>query len=671
MTSAGFEAQAVAGWSAAWLTELRNRVVSPWLLTASGVLAIVALAGSWLHYDGSWPGNAAAWAAWLLGMVAIGGAFVRPGLVGTSVRRLIRGTPLALVRSDFGIGAACLAIYLVSHLWNLESSPWNANGLFDDAAWDLYFARTHAFVAPYQAAFFDDVGRISRETLFHYVITGAFSVFGFNLPVFNGVLLGLGAVTVVFTTLAVHRLTASPAVALVSAVALNLFPLHYLHVFVGHRYAIAAPLMAVSLYYLYSGFELRSGLRLALSGTFAALCLGSAVMGKQYILGLLLAAVLVPIADRRRWQSTAHRTSAVIWLAAFAIAATPLLAYVSFNTAEYLGREGGLLREFTDAFATSGLEGVRPYFEALWGLFFASDTFARQWLHDYPLIPLAWYPLVLGGLVVALVRRRFEIAFLATIPIASALLATPYDFRVLLAAPIWIIAMGLALDAALRAWASVRSSRTSDARSERPVITGFRVGLPATALALLVLGIVPSAAYLWDASREPHSRYLLDHGDVAVARVLQDVAAGSTNPTASVKPDELRRTGPAGGARWDVMACPGSAYAVAHAFLQGFDDRRILAFCDGLPQALLRPEQIVELNTAALRASAPSGRALKLIWEEHPNAAQALAYFRSLEIGSWTALTGSVDGQPWRLHVLTVPARDVERLQQQVAGAPA
>ena len=54
--------------------------------------------------------------------------------------------------------------------------------------------------------------------------------------------------------------------------------------------------------------------------------------------------------------------------------------------------------DFDGEAAAAGIDGVRPAFEALWTMFFARDTFARMWLHDYPLIPLAWYPLLVGGL---------------------------------------------------------------------------------------------------------------------------------------------------------------------------------------------------------------------------------------------------------------------------------
>jgi len=108
-----------------------------------------------------------------------------------------------LVRhKDLLISLFVLVLFFSSHLINFSIAPWNQNGLFDDAAWDIYFAKNH--------------------------------------------------------------------------------------IFAGHRYTITAPLMTVSLYYLYTSFTNKSRPRAAISAIFAALCLGSAIMGKQYLYGLVL-----------------------------------------------------------------------------------------------------------------------------------------------------------------------------------------------------------------------------------------------------------------------------------------------------------------------------------------------------------------------------------------------
>jgi hypothetical protein len=614
-------------------------------LAAIGVMATVG------HYVGWLAGNPLTWAAWLLAIGAYAASFLTLPLPRPSISTRTLGS------SELAIAVGVLVIYAVTHLWNFPVAPWNQNGLFDDAAWDIYFARNHAFNGPFQAAFFDDVGAISRETIFHYYITVFFKIFGYNLLVFNAALLVLGFVTVVFTSLIVHRLFRTPAITILMALVLSLFPLHYLHVFVGHRYAIAAPLMMVSLYFLYSGFLDRSFVRLSLSAFFAALCFDSAIMGKQLILALAAAFVALLVIDRRRWGSSETGAAGLAWVTAFLISATPLLVYIAFNRDAYFRREQGLLTDFLSLYAQRGYPGVQPFFDQLGELFFANDTFRRMWLHDFPIIPPAYWLLLIPGLVIALIRRRIEIALLALIPVGSAFLAGAYDFRILLAAPIWVLAMAYAVDA-------VRLGRGSIER--RPGVIAANV----VVLAIVAAGLLPSAVYLWNVSRDSRAQYLLPHRDVAVSRLMQDVVAGSAAPTSEMKADEFNRVVGVSTAEFDHLACAERAYAVAHLYLQPFDDRRILSFCDGGNQALIGEDGVLEANVRALAAPELGRRGLKLIWEESEIAQPTIARFAQLErFGSSQRLAGTVDGQTFAIRVLTIPADNVDGFRQAVADA--
>jgi len=633
------------------LAAYRRQVVHPRLHLAAIALAAICVTATVLHYAGILPGNPLTWGSWILAVAAYAGSFWKMRIVWPRLSVRSFGT------SEFAIAILVLPFYLVTHLWNFQVAPWNTNGLFDDAAWDIYFAKNHAFNGAFQAAFFDQVGLISRETVFHYYITTFFKLFGYNLLIFNAALLVLGFVTVLFTTLTVHRLFRTPAITVVAALVLNFLPLHYLQVFVGHRYAIAAPLMMVSLYLLYSGFLDRSFVRLTLSALFAALCLDSAIMGKQFILGLAAAGVLLLILDRRRWTSPETRALGLAWIIAFLIAATPLLVYVAFNRDDYFRHEQGLLTDFLSLFVNQGYAGVAPFVDQLGELFFDGDTFRRLWLHDFPLIPTAYWLLLVPGLLIALRRRRLEIVFLAVIPVGSALLSGAYDFRVLLAAPIWVIAMTYALDALSvgRADAERRPSRVV-ARLVVVVIVGA--------------GLLPSVAYLWGVSRDPHAEYLLPHRDVAVSRLIQDVVAGSRQPTAEMKPDEFDRPVTSSALAFDALACPERAYAIAHLFLQPFDDRRILAFCDGGNQALLGTDGLLAANVRAIAAYEPQGKGLKLIWEESQISQDVIGRFAQLErFGSSERLGGAVDGEPFSLYVLTIPPENVAPFRDAVAAA--
>jgi hypothetical protein len=242
----------------------------------------------------------------------------------------------------------------------------------------------------------------------------------------------------------------------------------------------------------------------------------------------------------------------------------------------------------------------------------------------------------------------------------------PYDFRVLLAAPIWVIAIGFCLQAAWRRRGG-GDPREGDSRSDRPPAVVSRV-IPVVALGLVLLGVVPSARYLWDVSTDTHHQYLFVHRDVAVARVVQDIVAGSDSPSIHMKTDEFRRGADPSSLPYDTFVCPGTAYAVMHAYLHGYDDRRILAFCDQGNEALLEPEELVRVNLAAVTAQTPSGKPLKLIWEEHPNAEAAIALFKRYEeFGTAETLAGSVEGQAFALYVLTIPGERVAEFQSQLA----
>src|SRR3954452_23211234 len=121
-------------------------------------------------------------------------------------------------------------VFVISHVWNFKTAPWNQNGLFDDAAWDIYFAKQHIFShEPFQAAISEG---IAREVGFHYYIWPWFILFGWNLLTFNVALLALGVSTFIFTCLIVHELFRNSLVTIVSALVFNFLPLQFIHTFI-------------------------------------------------------------------------------------------------------------------------------------------------------------------------------------------------------------------------------------------------------------------------------------------------------------------------------------------------------------------------------------------------------------------------------------------------------
>ena len=112
------------------LAAYRSQVVHPRLHVAALALAATCLTATVLHYLGAWTGNPLTWAAWLLAVGAYAGSFLKP-----PISRPPR-TAQSVLASELGIAIVVVVLYWVTHLWNFSIAPWNANGLFDDGAWD-------------------------------------------------------------------------------------------------------------------------------------------------------------------------------------------------------------------------------------------------------------------------------------------------------------------------------------------------------------------------------------------------------------------------------------------------------------------------------------------------------------------------------------------------------
>src|SRR5438067_9811609 len=94
-----------------------------------------------------------------------------------------------------------ILFFVVAHLWNLRTAPWNGDGIFADAAQDLLFLKTHVASRPFQAAWFHPYGPIAHETLFHYYLWPWLHLFGYNILTNEAALLALWCTTFLFTLL--------------------------------------------------------------------------------------------------------------------------------------------------------------------------------------------------------------------------------------------------------------------------------------------------------------------------------------------------------------------------------------------------------------------------------------------------------------------------------------
>jgi hypothetical protein len=42
-----------------------------------------------------------------------------------------------------------ILFFVVSHLWNFRTAPWNGDALFDESGWDLWYLKTYVIGHPY------------------------------------------------------------------------------------------------------------------------------------------------------------------------------------------------------------------------------------------------------------------------------------------------------------------------------------------------------------------------------------------------------------------------------------------------------------------------------------------------------------------------------------------
>ena len=181
-------------------------------------------------------------------------------------------------------------VFVISHLWNFRTAPWNGDALFDESGWDLWYLKSYVIGHPYQAAWFHPP--ISRETLFHYYVWGFLRLFGFNILSYEAAMFVIWFTTFLFTLLLVDLFFRSYIVSSVTALVFNFLPFAFIYTFAGYRYPMAVALAVVSLYFLHVGFRNGSPFCLSLGGIAAGLCLASSISGKQYLLGLAVAAPL-------------------------------------------------------------------------------------------------------------------------------------------------------------------------------------------------------------------------------------------------------------------------------------------------------------------------------------------------------------------------------------------
>ena len=614
-------------------------------------LAICAL-GAAAHYRNLAWGDPWQPIGWLLSMLFLLLAFLPdPRELAADVKTLI--TPKAAFFLFW------ILFFIVSHLWNFRTAPWNGNSLFDESANDLWYLKSHVIGHPYQAAWFH--GIISRETLFHYYVLGFLKLFGFNILSYEAALFVIWLTIFVFTLLLVDLFFGSYIVTSITALLFNFLPFAFIYTFAGYRYPMTAALAVVSLYFLHLGFRTTSLFYLSLGGIAAGLCLASSIPGKQYTLALMIAAPLYAVFYWKSLKRFVVWSSLPVIVYGFLAAATPILCYIIFNWEHYTSYEGTYLHQFWNAVrGTPGPNDVRYYVTALWNCFFAAQWGPRLFFPDFLPIPLPYYWLLLPGFALALWQKRFEVVLLATLPVVGVFVSggPAVEQRLLLAIPFWIILISFTVAGLLklRSW------------------PGVQILFCAIATLILLDGLIPSVRYIYAKAKTPFEVHQYTQQQVAVSRFLKHVVAGEEHPgQPHLERDEFNRIQGLQNPPYDTFICQMDAYSIIHLFLHDYDDDKVLSFCAGLPSSFVMTEQDVwNANKRAILRYVPRKKDLKLIWERDPKTERIITRFQSLrELGTEDSISFSFGGRTRTFYVLNIPNSRVRQFQKRVKALPA
>ncbi|PYL31220.1 MAG: hypothetical protein DMF39_03730 [Verrucomicrobia bacterium] len=607
-------------------------------------LAICAWAGTAHYRKAAW-GDPWQPIGWLLSMLFLVAAFF-PG------RERPTTSFQSLIKPKTAFFLFWILFFVVSHLWNFRTAPWNGDALFDESGWDLWYLKTYVTGHPYQAAWFHIV--ISRETLFHYYVWGFLRLFGFNILSYQAALFVIWLTTFIFTLLIVDLFFRSYIVTSITALVLNFLPYAFIYTFAGYRYPMATALAVVSLYFLHVGFRTASPFCLSLGGIAAGLCLASSISGKQYLLALAIAAPLYALFYWRSLKRSVTWSSLAFVVYGFLAGAATILLYIWFNRDAYTLYESAFLRDFWHAAQSAPFpSGIRPYTKQLWDCFFTIPG-PRFFIPDVLPIPLPYYWLLVPGLVLALWQKRFEIPLLATIPVAGAFIARAIENRLLLPIPFWVILMSFTFAGLLklRPWLSVQ------------------IVLGAIAVLILLDGLVPSVRYIYSKTKNPFGIRYYAQEEVAVSRFLKHVVAGEEHPgPPHLERDEFNRIKGIPDPPYDCFICEADAYSIIHLFLHDYDDGKILSFCADYPFDIVLTEQdVLNANERAIASYVPSNKDLKLIWERHPKTGRIINKFQSLrDLGTEDSISYSFGGRVRTFYVLKIPNNHIREFQERAS----
>ena len=528
-------------------------------------------------------------------------------------------------------------------------------------------------------------------------MTFFFKLIGYNLLAYSISLTILGFTTLLFTSLLIHKIFNNYFITVLFAVVFNYFPLHFLQTYTGHRYAIAAPLITASFYFIYSGYKDKSYFRIVIGAILAGLSVESAVMGKQYLIALCFAGALCVLFNFKKTFTRVNWNLTKLLVLGIIISLVPLILYVYYNPI-YFRHESDLTTDFINTFKTYGLNGnngiIEKYFNQFKDVMIGENTEFRWFSPDFVTIPFVYYIFLIPGLFIAFFKKNYTIIIMGLLPVAGSFVSRCIDMRFLHAVPFWIIIMsytfyeitslsGLTdINKLYYNRVSLYNNKNSGTKSKFiEMMNGYvsNKNFPKQfiwcivlliSFCLLLYGLIPCINYVSDKSKDPFSIRLLPQEDVAVSRYVRDIVAGVPNPSTEMKWQELKKLQGLPEPTFDSLVCQKHGYAITHLFLQDYGDDKIMSFCGQFYSDMFSASDLLNLNGTAVESYVKNNnKDLKLVWEVAANTTPIIEKFKKLNnLGSDQLLTSQFEGHTFSFYILTIKSENIDKLKQLVTS---
>ena len=180
--------------------------------------------GATAHYLKWASGNPWQLVGWLLSMFFLLLAF----LPGPSE---LRANFKSVIKPKTAFFVFWILFFVVAHLWNFRTAPWNGDGIFDDAARDLLLSKNPRDQSAFPSRVVSSYAFIAHETLFHYYLWPWLHLFGYNILTNEAALLALWCTTFLFTLLLTDLFFQSYVVTSVIALVFTFLPFAFIYTF--------------------------------------------------------------------------------------------------------------------------------------------------------------------------------------------------------------------------------------------------------------------------------------------------------------------------------------------------------------------------------------------------------------------------------------------------------